>query len=125
MQLNMQRAPILKMAVNRAKQERKIPSFIDKCVEAKTKQCKKIKTTDKDIYPVEITQVEKARNMLKIHFKGFSEIYDEWRPCNEYNLPVMRLESMSQRASSRFYICPWRWQQMWIKKYGPSLICLI
>ena len=113
------------MAVNRAKQERKIPSFIDKCVEAKTKQCKKIKTTDKDIYPVEITQVEKARNMLKINFKGYSEIYDEWRPCNEYNLPVMRLESMSQRASSRFYICPWRWQQMWIKKYGPSLIYLI
>ena len=113
---------MLKMAVNRAKQERKIPSFIDECVEAKTKQCKKIKTTDKDIYPVEITQVEKARNMLKIHFKGYSEIFDEWRPCNENNLPVMRLEPMSQRASSRFYICPWRWQQMWIKKYGPSLI---
>ena len=35
---------MLKMAVNRAKQERKIPrSFIDECVEAKTKQCKKIK----------------------------------------------------------------------------------
>ena len=89
---------MLKMAVNRAKQEREIPrSFIDECVEAKTKQCKKIKTTDKDIYPVEITQVEKARNMLKIHFKGYSEISDEWRPCNENNLPVMRLEPVSQR----------------------------
>ena len=60
------------------------------------------KITDKDIYPAEITQVEKARNMLKIHFKGYSEIFDEWRPCNENNLPVMRLEPVSQRASSRF-----------------------
>ena len=24
-----------------------------------------------------------------------------------------------------FYICPWRWQQIWIQKYGPSLIYLI
>ncbi|RMX55218.1 hypothetical protein pdam_00022945 [Pocillopora damicornis] len=43
-QLHMQSVSMLKMAVNRAKQERKIPrSFIDECVEAKTKQCKKIK----------------------------------------------------------------------------------
>ena len=62
---------MLKMAVNKAKQERKIPrSFIDECVEAKTKQCKKIKTTDKDIYPVEIIQVDKARNMAKFISKG-------------------------------------------------------
>ena len=73
------------------------------------------KTADKDIYPVEITQVEKAINTLKIRFKWYSERFDEWRPCDEHNLPVMRLEPMSQRASSRFYICPWRWQQMWIK----------
>lgn len=51
----MQRAPMLKMAANRVKREHKTPKrFIDEFVEAKTKQCKKIKTTDKNIYPVEI-----------------------------------------------------------------------
>ena len=96
---------MLKMAVNRAKQERKIPSFIDECVEAKTKQCKKIKTTDKDIYPVEITQVEKARNMLKIHFKGCNGKFDEWTPCDENTLPVMQLELMSQSTDDSFGDC--------------------
>lgn len=83
----MQRAPIFKMAVNRAKRECKIPKrFIDEFAEAKTKKCKKLKITDKNIYPVEITQVDKARNMVKIHFKGYSEKFDEWRPCDENNL---------------------------------------
>ena len=67
----MQRAPMLKMAANRVKRERKTPKrFIDEFAEAKTKQCKKIKTTDKNIYPVEIMQVDKARNMVKFISKG-------------------------------------------------------
>ena len=74
----MQRAAMLKMAANRVKRERKTPKrFIDEFAEAKTKQWKKIKTTDKNIYPVEIIQVDKARNMVKIHFKGYSEKFDE------------------------------------------------
>ena len=72
------------------KRERRTPNrFIDEFAEAKTKQCNKIKTTDKNIYPVEIIQVDKARNMVKIHFKGCNEKFDEWRPCDEHNLPVM------------------------------------
>ena len=39
---------------------------------------------------MEITQVDKKRNMVKIHFKGYSEKFDEWRPCDENNLPVIR-----------------------------------
>ena len=94
---------MLKMAANRVKRERKTPKrFIDEFAEAKTKQCKKIKTTDKNIYPVEIIQVDKARNMVKIHFKGYSEKFDEWRPCDEHNLPVMRLEPMSKPTDDSF-----------------------
>ena len=94
---------MLKMAANRVKRERKTPKrFMDEFVEAKTKQYKKIKTTDKNIYPVEIIQVEKARNMVKTHFKGYREKFDEWRPCDEHNLPVMRLEPLSKPTDDSF-----------------------
>ena len=97
MSLNVRRSPVLKMADISAKRERKIPKrFIDEFVETKPKNFNKMKTTDRNIYPVEITQVDKARNMVKIHFKGYSEKFDEWRPCDENNLPEIRLEPMSQ-----------------------------
>jgi len=83
---------------NRAKRECKIPKrFIDKFAEAKPKNYKKLKATDRNIYPVEITQVDKVRNMGKIHFKGYSEKFDKWRPCDENNLPA----GLSLRAVTR------------------------
>ena len=95
--LNMRRSPIFKMADIGVRRERKIPKrFIDEFVEAKPKNFKKIKITDRNIYPLEVMQVDKARNMVKIHFKGYSEKFDERRPCDENNLPVIRLEPMSQ-----------------------------
>ena len=36
--------------------------------------------------------------MVKSRFKGYSEKFDEWRPCDENNLPVIWLERMSQPA---------------------------
>ena len=45
---------------------------------------------------MEITQVDKERNMVKIYFKGYSEKFNEWKPCDENNLPVIRLEQMSE-----------------------------
>ena len=30
--------------------------------------------------------------MVKIHFKGYSEKFDEWRPWNKNNMPLIRLE---------------------------------
>lgn len=63
---------MFKMADIRAKRERKIPKrFIDDFVEAEPKNLKK--KTDRSIHPVGIKQVEKARNMVKIHFKGYDE----------------------------------------------------
>ena len=45
---------------------------------------------------MEITEVDKTRNMVEIHFKGYSEKFDEWRSCDENNLQVISLEPMSQ-----------------------------
>ena len=50
----------------------------------------------RNIFPVEITEVDKDRNMIKIHFKGYSEKFDEWKPCDENNLSLIRLEQMSE-----------------------------
>ena len=88
---------MLKMADNRVKRERKIPKrFIEEFVEAKPTKYKKIKTMYRNIFPVEITEVDKDRNMIKIHFKGYSEKFDEWKPCDENNLSLIRLEQMSE-----------------------------
>ena len=71
---------MFKMVDNRVKQEHKIlKTFIEEFVEAKPKNYKKIKTTDRNIYPVEITQVDKGRNIVKNHFKGYREKFDKWK----------------------------------------------
>ena len=71
------------------KRDSKVPTrFIEEFVEAKPKNYKKTNTMDRNIYPVEITQVDKEWNMVRIHFKGYSEKFDEWKPCDENNLPV-------------------------------------
>ena len=86
---------MFKMAGNGWKRECEIPKrFIDEFAEAKPKNYEKLKATDRNIYLVEITQVDKARNIIKIHFKGYREKFDEWRPGDENNLPVIRLEAM-------------------------------
>ena len=35
--------------------------------------------TDRDLYDVEVVEVDTTRKRLKIHFVGFSHEYDEWR----------------------------------------------
>ena len=60
-----------------------------------------MKTVDRNLYAVEITEVDKARKRIKIHFTGHSEKFDEWRPCDE-NFPVIRLEQMSQPTDASF-----------------------
>ena len=59
---------MFKMADNSAKCERKIPKrLIHEFVEAKPKHFKKITTTDRNICSVEIKEVDKARNVVKVH----------------------------------------------------------
>ena len=50
--------------------------------------------TDKDLYKVEVVEVDTTRKQLKIPFVGFSYEYDEW--CHYDNkrnyFPFVRLE---------------------------------
>ena len=36
--------------------------------------------TDRNLYEVKVTEVDKARNSVRIDFKGYSKKYDECRP---------------------------------------------
>ena len=52
--------------------------------------------TDRDLYDVEVSEVDTTRKQLKIHFVGFSHEYDEWRDYdNERNyFSFARLEKI-------------------------------
>ena len=52
--------------------------------------------TDRDLYVVEVVEVDTTRKQLKIDFVGFSHEYDEWRDYdNKRNyFPFVRLEKM-------------------------------
>ena len=41
---------------------------------------KKRKKNDIDLYEVEIKEVDRKKGRIKIHFKGYHDRYDEWRP---------------------------------------------
>ena len=61
-----------------------------------SKVAKKIRK-DKNLYEVEIKDVDKERNLVRIHYKGYSEKFDEWRPFGEGQesyFPFVRLERM-------------------------------
>ena len=42
----------------------------------------RIRKTARDLYDVEVAEVDATRKCLKIHFVGFSHEYDEWRDYN-------------------------------------------
>ena len=52
--------------------------------------------TGRDLYVVEVVEVDTTRKKLKIHFVGFSQEYDKWRDYhNKRNYsPFVRLEKM-------------------------------
>ena len=52
--------------------------------------------TDRDLYDVEVVEVDTTQKRLKIHFVGFSHEYDEWRDYDSESnyFPFVRLEKM-------------------------------
>ena len=77
--------------------------------------------TDRDLYDVEVIEVDTTRKQLKIHFVGFSHEYDEWRDYdNERNyFPFVRLEKMFFRAEGLLVAWPsgqkphfFRWRKL-------------
>ena len=54
--------------------------------EKKMEKVERKRKTDKDLYDVEVIEVDATRKQLNIHFVGFSHEYDEWRDYdNERN----------------------------------------
>ena len=48
---------------------------------------------------MKIKKADRARNMVKIHFKGYSEKFDEYRPWEETNVPVTYYQGPVARES--------------------------
>ena len=51
---------------------------------------------------IEMKEVDVVAQRLKIHFKGYEEKFDEWRPFTDASLPFVRLETCLNQARTRF-----------------------
>ena len=51
-----------------------------------------VKKRDKTLYEVEIKEVDAERRRIKIHLRGYSDAYDEWRPYDDQTSPLIRKE---------------------------------
>lgn len=61
--------------------------------EKKTSRTKR----DQSLYDIEVTEVDRERKRLKIHYVGYSEAHDEWRPYDEADgeyFPFIRNEKL-------------------------------
>ena len=56
--------------------------FVEEFCQLRIKEMVKVerkRKTDRDMYDVEVVEVDTTRKRLKIHFVGFRHEYDEWR----------------------------------------------
>ena len=60
------------------------------------------KKTDRKLYPVVVTDVEKIGKRMKIHYVIYSERYNEWQPYDteDSNPPFQRMESLRIPSST-------------------------
>lgn len=79
------------MADSRMKREMKPPkrfgedfSFQQPQVEAK----RKVTKPDKTLYEIEVIDIDKAEDKVKIHYTGYDSEFNEWRSCVELGLPI-------------------------------------
>lgn len=47
---------------------------------------------DNSLYEVELKEVDREGKRFKIHYEGFSDQFDEWKPDDDNNFTVVRLE---------------------------------
>ena len=83
--------------------------FVEEFCQLRKKKMEKVerkRKTDRDLYVVEVVEVDTTRKQPKIHFLGFSHEYDEWRDYdNKRNyFPFVRLEKMSSPRKVRWRI---------------------
>ena len=70
--------------------------LLDEYNDLKRPSIKKKPKIDKNLYEVEINEVDKQRKRLKLHFVGYSEEFDEWRDFYSEGsyFPFVRLENI-------------------------------
>ena len=87
----------------RAKRESTAPKrYVDEVLsEMPPLKMKKAKT-DRKLYPVAVTDVDKIGKRMKIHYVGYSERYDEWRSYDteDSNPLLQRMESLRIPSST-------------------------
>ena len=68
--------------INMGDQPKRMSCLPRRFVRSAKKKMEKVEQkpkTDRDLYVVEVVEVDTTRKQLKIHFVGFSHEYDEWR----------------------------------------------
>ena len=85
-----------KMAAHRERREIKAPKrLIDEFRHPEELESKKRRLKprlDNSLYEIEVKDVDREGKRLKIHYKRFSDQFDEWKPYDDNNFPVVRLE---------------------------------
>ena len=74
--------------------------LVDEISVGKPVKKKKMEAADNNLYEIEIKEVDVEAQRLKIHFKGYDEKFDEWRPFTDGSLPFVRFEKMSQPSTN-------------------------
>ena len=100
------------------KRESKAPKrYMDEVFVELTPQRKKKVKPDRKLYPVIVTEVDKIGKRMKIHYVGYSEQFDEWRPCDTEagNPPFQRLESLCVPSSTSILLTT-------VRKYAMRII---
>ena len=69
--------------------------FVDEyCIPFSKRRKKPVK--DNKLYEIELKEVDRERNLVRIHYKGYSDKFDRWQPYgskDEY-FPFIRKEKM-------------------------------
>ena len=76
--------------------------YVDEVLPEMSSQKIKKANTDRKLYPVVVTDVDKIGKRMKIHYVGYSERYDEWQPYDseDSNPPFQRMESLGIPSST-------------------------
>ena len=76
------------------------------CISSSKRRKKPVK--DNNLYEIEVKEVDRERNLVRIHYKDYSVKFDEWRPygsddgyfpfIRQEKIQVMSKDSLNDRA---------------------------
>ena len=86
------------------RRESKVPArYIDQVSSNFASKKRKPSKRDNNLYDVIVTEVDKTKKRMKIHYVGYSTEYDEWRPFGEgASFPFIRFEKLNKPSAVSF-----------------------